>query len=93
LQLEKMLALQNEGIKGLEEAIAGLRRELEIETAQPSANWAGYRDLLSRPGVLEMMPDEELRAVLLEFTGEILYIGNPDRVEVRLRDRPGTRSL
>ena len=92
LQLEKMLALQSEGIKGLEEPIAGLRRELEIESVQPSANWAGYRDLLSRPGVLEAMPDEELRAVLLEFVDEILYIGNPDRVEIRLRDSSGTRS-
>ena len=92
LQLEKMLALQSEGIKGLEEPIAGLRRELEIESVQPSANWAGYRDLLARPGVLEMMPDEELRAVLLEFVDEILYIGNPDRVEIRLRDSSGTRS-
>jgi len=93
LQLDKLLALQAEGTKGLEEAIAGLRRELAVETAQPSANWAGYKALLSRPGVLEMMPDEELRAVLLEFVDEILYLGNPDWVEVRLRDRPGTRPL
>jgi len=65
---------------------------LQIKAAEPSANWAGYRDLLSRPGVLEAMPDEELRAVVLEFVDEILYIGNPDRVEVRLRDSSGTRS-
>ena len=93
LQLEKMLALQAEGVEGLTEAVAGLQRELEVEAAKPSANWAGYRALLSRPGVLEMMPDEELRAVLLEFVDEILYVGDPDRVEIRLRDRPGTRSL
>ena len=93
LQLDKLLSLQGDGVPGLEQTIAGLQRELEIETSKPSANWAGYKALLSRPGVLEMMPDEELRAVLLEFVDEIVYIGDSDRVEIRLRDRPGTRSL
>ena len=92
LQLDKLLALQSDGVPGLDESIAGIRQELEIETTKPSANWAGYKALLSRPNVLEAMPDEELRAVLLEFIDEILYIGDPDRVEIRLRDSPGTRS-
>lgn len=92
LQLDKLLALQNDGVPGLEESIAGIRRELEIETTETSANWAGYKALLSRPGILEAMPDEELRAVLLEFVDQILYIGDPNRVEIRLRDSSGTRS-
>ena len=90
--LENLLKLQASGVKGLEDPIAGLERELQIKAAEPSANWAGYRDLLARPGVLEAMSDEELRAVLLEFVDEIFYIGNPDRVEIRLRDGSGTRS-
>ena len=90
LQLEKLLAMQAEGLPGLEATIEGLQKELQIKRAEPSANWAGYRDLLRRPGVLEGMTDEELRAVLLEFVDEILYTGDPNWVEIRLRDGPST---
>ena len=92
MQLSKMLQLKAEGVPGLDEAIAGLRRELQRigDGTQASANWSGYRDLFSRPNALETMPDEELRAVLLEFVDQIFYIGDPDRVEIRLRDEPGS---
>ena len=62
---------------------------LKDGTSQASANWDGKRALLSRRSTLEAMPHEELRAVLLEFVDQIFYIGDPDRVEIRLRDSPG----
>jgi hypothetical protein len=41
--------------------------------------------LLKRPGVLEGADDEELRALVLELVDHVTYLGNPSRVEIRLR--------
>jgi hypothetical protein len=88
-QLAQLEALNAQGVPGLAPTIEALRLELLAPPAVASANWAGYRELFRRPAVLAGMPDEELRAVLLEFLAEIRYVGDPGRVEVRLRDRPG----
>lgn len=88
-QLAQLEALSAQGVPGLGPAIDGLRLELLAPPPMASANWAAYRELFARPGVLANASDEELRAVMLEFVAELRYVGNPDRVEIRLADRPG----
>lgn len=87
-QIAQLEALAAQGVPGLGPTIEALRLELLAPPAVASADWAGCRDLLLRPGVLEGASMEELRAVLLELVAEIVYVGNADRVEVRLRDCP-----
>ena len=83
-RLDNLLAMQQEGQDNLEAAIRDLQQQLQ--TPLPSApNWAALAAVLARPGVLNLASDEELRALLLEFVDEILYIGDPMTVEVRLR--------
>jgi len=82
--LEDYLEKQARGRPNLEAAIRGL--ELQLQSPLPSnPNWAALAAVLSRPGVLALASEEELRALLLEFVDEILYIGDPVTVEVRLR--------
>lgn len=89
-QLDQLLQLQAAGVAGLAAAIDDLQAQLaQPLPAAPGPNWAGFRDIIRRPGVLEAATAEELRAVVLELVAEIVYIGDPNRVEIRLRDRPG----
>lgn len=88
-QVAQLEALAAEGVQGLEPTIEALRLELLVPPPPvASVNWAGYRELLARPGVLEVATVEELRAVVLELVEEVRYIGDPNRVEVRLRGGP-----
>jgi DNA invertase Pin-like site-specific DNA recombinase len=87
-QVAQLEALAAEGVQGLEPTIEALRLELLVPPLVASVNWAGYRELLARPGVLEVANVEELRAVVLELVEEVRYIGDPNRVEVRLRGGP-----
>jgi hypothetical protein len=91
-QVEQLEALAAQGVPGLGPTIEALRLELLAPPPIASADWAGLRELLIRPGVLEAASVEELRAVVLELVQEIRYVGDPNRVEVRLRDRPGRDS-
>lgn len=88
-QLAQLEALNAQGVPGLVPTIDAMRLELLAPPPVASANWAGYCELFRRPTVLEAMPDEELRTVVLELLAEALYVGDPSRVEIRLRDRPG----
>ena len=88
-QLAQLEALNAQGVPGLVPTIDAMRLELLAPPPVASANWAAYCELFRRPAVLGAMPDEELRAVLLELVAEVLYVGDPSRVEIRLRDRPG----
>lgn len=88
-QVAQLEALAAQGVPGLEPTIEALRLELLVPPPVASANWAGYRELLARPGVLEVATVEELRAVVLELVEEVRYVGDPNRVEVRLRGCPG----
>jgi DNA invertase Pin-like site-specific DNA recombinase len=90
--LEQLEALAAQGVPGLAQAIETLRLELLAPPPINSANWTGLQELLLRPGVLEAATTEELRAVLLELVDEVLYVGDPNRVEIRLRDRPSSNS-
>ena len=87
-QVAQLEALAAQGVSGLKPTIEALRLELLVPPPVASVNWAGYRELLARPGVLEVATVEELRAVVLELVEEVRYIGDPNRVEVRLRGRP-----
>ena len=83
-QLEQLLQMRAQGVQGLDQAIEALEAA-EILPAPSTPNWASLAELFSRPGVLELATEEELRPILLEFVDEVLYVGNPDTVEVRLR--------
>ena len=84
-QVAQLEALAAQGVPGLAPTIEALRLELLAPPPVASANWAGYRELLARPGVLEAATAEELRAVVLELVEQLVYVGNPNRIEVRLR--------
>lgn len=88
-QIAQLEALQAQGVPGLAATIEALKLELLAPPPVASADWAGYRELLLRPGVLEGFSDEELRPLALELVADVLYLGNARRVEIRLRDCPG----
>ena len=88
-QLAQLEALNAQGVPGLAPTIDAMRLELLAPPPIASANWADFRMALQRPDIMAGATDEELRAVLLELCSELLYVGNSDRIEVRLRDRPG----
>jgi len=88
-QLDQLIALQLQGVGGLEDAIDRLRLDLAAPVAASGPNWDSVAALLNRPGVLESASDEELRALVLEYVDHVRYVGNPDRVEVRLRGGTG----
>lgn len=88
-QIAQLEALQAQGVPGLEATIEAMRLELLAPPPVASANWESYRDLILRPGILEGFTAEELRPLALEFIAELVYVGDPDRIEVRLRNGPG----
>jgi DNA invertase Pin-like site-specific DNA recombinase len=88
-QLAQLEALNAQGVPGLVPTIDAMRLELLAPPPIASANWADFRMALQRPDIMAGATDEELRAVLLELCSELLYVGNSNRIEVRLRDRPG----
>lgn len=84
-QLDQLLALQSSGVPALDKAISDLRKQLVVPMDEAPPDWTGLADVLSVSGVLEGMTDMEFRAVMLELVDEILYVGNPTAVEIRLR--------
>jgi len=89
-QLDQLEQLHQQGVPGLEGSLEALRMDLLAPPPAPqSADWAGFRDVLIRPGSLEIASVEQLRALVLELVAEVVYVGNPNRVEIRLRDYPG----
>lgn len=83
-KLIQLRGLRDQGVANLELAIAALEGQAPApERAGP--NWAALAETFSRPGVLECALEEDLRKILLEFLDEILYVGDPLTVEVRLR--------
>lgn len=87
-QITQLQALRAQGVPGLDATIEALQLELMAPPLPASANWAGLRELLQRPGVLEGATVQELRAVVLELVAELVYVGNPDRIEIRMREGP-----
>ena len=81
--LADLLEKQARGRSGLERAIRDLQQQLQ--TPLPSApNWEALAAVLTRPGVLALASEEELRALLLEFVDEVVYTGDPSTVEIVL---------
>ena len=73
-------------LPGLDTAISALRNEiaaLRMPTVGP--DWTGLAELVAVPNLLEGFPDSELRPFLLEYVQEIVYVGNPAEVQIRLR--------
>ena len=91
-QLTQLEALAAQGVPGLEPTIEAMRLELLAPPPGGSVDWVGLRELLIQPGALESATDEELRAVALELVDQVLYVGDPGRVEIRLRGLPGRDS-
>lgn len=90
-QLDQLLMLQSSGVENLEQSIKDLKiKLLPKETKLKSANWADLAPLVRRDGFLSSMPDEKLRELLLEFVAELLYVGDPNRIEIRLVDEPSS---
>lgn len=85
-QLDQLQGLRASGVPGLEQSIDELERRLLEPEPSATVDWRSFAVLLSRPGALEAATDAELREILLEVLDEIVYIGNPNRVEIRLRD-------
>lgn len=88
-QLDQLRALQQQGVPGLEESIARLEALLTVVPAASGPDWQGLAELFRRPGALESASDEEFRVLALEYLAEVVYIGDPRRVEVRVRQGAG----
>jgi DNA invertase Pin-like site-specific DNA recombinase len=88
-QISQLEALAAQGVPGLQPTIEALRLELLTPPPAASANWAGFRDMIQRPGVLELAAADEMRAIARELIAELIYIGDPSRVEIRLRHGTG----
>lgn len=88
-QIAQLEALQAQGVPGLEATIEAMRLELLAPPPRASANWGAYRDALLLPGAMEAATVEELRAVVLELVAQLVYVGDPSKIEIRLRDCPG----
>lgn len=84
-QLEQLRALQDQGVPGLEDSIERLERSLVMPPPESGPDWQGLAALLSRFGPIDRGSDEELRVLALEYVAEIVYIGDPSRVEIRVR--------
>lgn len=83
-QLEQLLALQAQGVSGLEKSIEQLESLLIIPPLPSGPDWQSFTELFSIDGVLDAATDEELRVLCLEYIAEITYIGDPNRVDIRV---------
>ena len=85
-KVAQLEALRESGVPGLETALSALRNEiaaLVVPTVGP--DWTGLAELLAVPGLMEGFPDAKLRPLLLEYVKQIVYVGNPTEVKIRLR--------
>ena len=81
--------LKDQGVPGLDTALESLRGQLDVLRAPVlGPDWSGLSELLAVPGVLDGFTDEELRPLVLDFVAEIVYLGNPREVEIRVRKDP-----
>ena len=87
-QLDQLRALQEQGVPGLEGSIERLEAMLILPPPASGPNWRGLAGVFMRSGALDAATDEELRVLALEYIAEIVYIGDPNRVEIRVRQSP-----
>jgi len=86
--LDMILELQAKGVEVSKKSISDLRARLAVREASLRPNWSHWADLIRQRDLLERMTDAELRPVLTELVEETLYVGDPTRVEIRLRAHP-----
>ncbi len=87
-QLDQLRALQDQGVAGLGESIERLEAMLTVAPPASGPDWRGLAEVFMRSGALEAATDEELRVLALEYVAEIVYVGDPGRVEIRVRQGP-----
>ena len=88
--VKELELLRGMAAKGLPvgEAIRELEDKLRNQNQRvgASANWEGMRDLFARRSFWDEATEEELRELFLEFVDEVVYLGNPHTVEVRISE-------
>jgi DNA invertase Pin-like site-specific DNA recombinase len=84
-QLEQLRALQDQGVAGLEDSIERLERSLITTPPESGPDWRSLFELFSSPNAFDAAADEILRVLALEYIAETIYIGDPTRVEIRIR--------
>ena len=84
-QLEEMKkgGLANDAMETLIKEVRAKLATPVMEEAAP--NWAELAPAIVQPGLIEGFTDAELRPVLLELVEELVYVGNPTAIEIRLR--------
>ena len=86
-KVAQLEALRESGVPGLETALSVLRHEIaSLSLPVSGPDWSGLAELLIAPGVIDAFNDAQLRALLLEYIAEIVYIGNPREVYIRVRE-------
>jgi len=89
-QVAQLEQLQGSGVPGLNGSIDALRTQLRALTGVPSGpRLELLAAALARPGLLERSSDEQLRALVIEFVNRITYRGQPDGVQVTVRNGVG----
>lgn len=84
-ELAMLLDLQKRGVSGLEPQIKDYRLKLlPPETKQSSAKWAELADTLRLRNVFAELSEKDLRELFLEFVADLIYVGDPNRIEIRL---------
>nr|BAR35307.1 putative integrase [uncultured Mediterranean phage uvMED] len=83
--LDLALGLQARGISVSDKSLAELRAKLAMPATLPGPDWGHWADLIRQEDILQLMTDAELRAVISELVVELTYIGDPNRIEIRLR--------
>ncbi len=84
-QLDQLRALQEQGVPGLQESIERLEAMLTVPPLASGPDWRGLAEVFMRSGALDAATDEELRVLALEYVAKIVYVGDPSRVEIRVR--------
>jgi hypothetical protein len=91
-QVAQLEQLQSSGVPGLNGSIDALRVQLRALAGVVSGPRHDLLvEALARPGLLERSSDDQLRALVIEFVERISYRGQPDGVQVTVRNSVGDK--
>ena len=79
--LKRLLEMQQSGLAGLEPAINALKKQAAASEL-PDRDWSTLAAVLRVPGLLDQFTDAELRKLVLDFVTELVYAGDPVKVEI-----------
>ena len=86
-RIAQLEALRASGVPELERSIEALHAELlAMQAPVIGPDWTGLAELV-RVGLADAI-DKELRPLLLEYVAEIVYLGTPTEVSIRLHESP-----